>query len=112
MSLLSTFTTVGFGPPVPLLHDADSGPLSFPPRVETLASASDRQGHSHLSCNSHRAHVESNSLVRLVFRCQSLINALEHQQFTLAGHGLGATLALEAFDPAQQSFINAPRLLH
>ena len=38
MSLLPTFTCLGSGPCVLLLHDADSDHLGFEPQVDTMAS--------------------------------------------------------------------------
>ena len=38
MAVLPTFTTLGSGPTVLMLHDADGDHLTFAPQVETLAS--------------------------------------------------------------------------
>ena len=38
MALFPTFTTLGAGPTVLMLHDADGAPLTLAPQVETLAS--------------------------------------------------------------------------
>ena len=38
-ALLPTFTTLGSGPTVLMLHDADGDHLTFAPQVETLATS-------------------------------------------------------------------------
>lgn len=95
MSLLPTFTTLGSGPTVLMLHDADSGHLSFAPQVETLASQGYRAVAWDMPGYGHSAPVEPYNFLGLVRRCQALIAALECEHLTLVGHGLGAMLALE-----------------
>ncbi len=95
MSLLPTFTTLGSGPTVLMLHDADSGHLSFSPQVESLANAGYRAVAWDMPGYGHSAPVEPYNFLGLVRRCQLLIEALECQPLALVGHGLGAMLALE-----------------
>lgn len=95
MSLLPTFTTLGSGPTVLMLHDADGGHLSFSPQVETLAHAGYRAVAWDMPGYGYSTPVEPYNLLGLVRRCQSLIEALECKKLTLVGHGLGAMLALE-----------------
>lgn len=95
MSLLPTFTTLGSGPTVLMLHDADGGHLSFAPQVESLANAGYRAAAWDMPGYGHSAPVEPYNFLGLVRRCQLLIEALECQPLALVGHGLGAMLALE-----------------
>lgn len=95
MSLLPTFTTLGSGPTVLMLHDADGGHLSFSPQVETLASAGYRAVAWDMPGYGHSAPVEPYNFLGLTRRCQILIEALDCTQLSIVGHGLGAMLALE-----------------
>ena len=95
MSPLPTFTTLGSGPTVLMLHDADSGHLSFSPQVETLATQGYRAVAWDMPGYGHSAPVEPYNFLGLVRRCQALIAALECEHLALVGHGLGAMLALE-----------------
>ncbi len=95
MSLLPTFTTLGSGPTVLMLHDADGGHLSFSPQVETLASAGYRAVAWDMPGYGHSAPVEPYNFLGLTRRCQVLIEALECPELSVVGHGLGAMLALE-----------------
>lgn len=95
MSLLPTFTILGSGPTVLMLHDADGGHLSFAPQVEALASAGYRAVAWDMPGYGHSAPVEPYGFLGLARRCISLIEALECESLALVGHGLGAMLALE-----------------
>ncbi len=95
MSLLPTFSILGSGPTVLMLHDADGGHLSFAPQVETLASAGYRAVAWDMPGYGHSAPVEPYGFLGLARRCILLIETLECQQLALVGHGLGAMLALE-----------------
>lgn len=95
MSLLPTFTVLGSGPTVLMLHDADGGHLTFAPQVETLASTGYRAVAWDMPGYGHSAPVEPYGFAGLAKRCMLLIDALECAPLTLVGHGLGAMLALE-----------------
>lgn len=95
MSLLPAFTTLGSGPTVLMLHDADGGHLSFSPQMETLATHGLRAVAWDMPGYGHSAPVEPFNFLGLARRCQTLVAALECGPLTLVGHGLGAMLALE-----------------
>ncbi len=104
MSLLPTFTCLGSGPCVLLLHDADSDHLGFAPQVETLASQGYRAVAWNMPGYGHSAPVEPYTFKALAARCLLLMDALQHRSgaaaaplppVTLVGHGMGAMLALE-----------------
>lgn len=100
MSLLPTFTTLGAGATVLLLHDADGGHLTFAPQVETLARHGYRAVAWDMPGYGRSAPVEPYSLKALAGRCMALVAALHapapvFAPITLVGHGLGAMLALE-----------------
>ena len=98
MSLLPTFTSLGSGRSVLLLHDADGGHLSFAPQVETLASQGYRAIAWDMPGYGRSAPVEPYTFKALATRCQWLMDALHRPgaaPLALVGHGLGAMLALE-----------------
>lgn len=95
MSLLPTFTSLGSGPTVLMLHDADGGHLSFAPQVETLASAGYRAVAWDMPGYGFSAPVEPFGFLGVARRCMLLIEALQVERLALVGHGLGAMLALE-----------------
>ncbi len=95
MSPLPTFTTLGSGPTVLMLHDVDGGHLSFAPQVETLASAGYRAVAWDMPGYGRSAPVEPCGLLGITRRCMLLIEALQVDRLALVGHGLGAMLALE-----------------
>ena len=101
-SLLPTFTSLGSGRTVLLLHDADSGHLGFAPQVETLASQGYRAVAWNMPGYGHSAPAEPYTFKALAARCLLLLDALQRHgaasppaPVTLVGHGLGAMLALE-----------------
>ncbi|WP_119964046.1 alpha/beta fold hydrolase [Simplicispira lacusdiani] len=95
MSLIPTFTTLGAGPAVLMLHDADGGHLTFAPQVETLASAGYRAVAWDMPGYGRSAPIDPYSFKGLAHSCLALIEALRCGPVTLVGHGLGAMLALE-----------------
>ena len=95
MSLLPTFSLLGSGPTVLLLHDADGDHLSFAPQLETLAAAGYRAVAWDMPGYGRSAPVEPYGLKGLAQRCLLLLDALQCDEATLVGHGLGAMLALE-----------------
>ncbi|NMM75834.1 alpha/beta hydrolase [Acidovorax sp. SRB_14] len=96
MSMLPTFTSLGSGAAVLMLHDADGGHLSFAPQVETLASAGYRAVAWDMPGYGHSAPIEPYGFQGLAQRCLALMDLLQPTTaLTLVGHGLGAMLALE-----------------
>lgn len=95
MSLLPTFSVLGSGPTVLLLHDADGDHLSFAPQLETLAAAGYRALAWDMPGYGRSAPVEPYGFKGLAQRCLLLLDALQCDEVTLVGHGLGAMLALE-----------------
>lgn len=96
MALLPTFTTLGAGPTVLMLHDADGGHLTFAPQVETLAGAGYRAVAWDMPGYGRSAPIEPYSFKGLAQSCIALLDALQCMQgTTLVGHGLGAMVAVE-----------------
>jgi len=95
MSLLPTFSLLGSGPTVLLLHDADGDHLSFAPQLETLAAAGWRAVAWDMPGYGRSAPVEPYGFKGLAQRCLLLLDALQCDEVTLVGHGFGAMLALE-----------------
>lgn len=95
MAALSTFTTLGTGPTVLMLHDADGGHLTFAPQVEALACAGYRAVAWDMPGYGHSAPIEPYTFKGLAQSCLALIDALECGPVALVGHGLGAMVALE-----------------
>ena len=95
MSLLPTFSLLGSGPTVLLLHDADGDHLNFAPQLETLAAAGYRAVAWDMPGYGRSAPVEPYGFKGLAQRCLLLLDALQCPEATLVGHGFGAMLALE-----------------
>jgi len=95
MSLTPSFTALGAGPAVLMLHDADGGRLTFAPQVETLASAGYRAVAWDMPGYGRSAPIDPYSFKGLAHSCMALIDALQCDTITLVGHGMGAMLALE-----------------
>ena len=95
MPLIPTFTTLGAGPVVLMLHDADGGHLTFAPQVEMLASAGYRAVAWDMPGYGRSAPIDPYSFKGLAQSCLALIEALQCGPVTLVGHGMGAMLALE-----------------
>lgn len=94
-ALLPTFTTLGSGPTVLMLHDADGDHLTFAPQVETLATAGYRAVAWDMPGYGRSAPVEPYTFKALAQSCLALIDALRCGPVTLVGHGMGAMVALE-----------------
>lgn len=96
MALIPTFTSLGSGPTVLMLHDADGDHLTFAPQVETLANAGYRAVAWDMPGYGHSAPIEPYTFKSLAESCLALIDALQCGPVTLVGHGMGAMVALEA----------------
>jgi len=95
MSLLPTFTTLGSGPTVMLLHDADGGHLTFAPQVEALAASGFRAVAWDMPGYGRSAPIGSYSFKALAERCIALLEALQVDSASLVGHGMGGMVAVE-----------------
>lgn len=96
MAHLPHFTTLGHGPTVLMLHDADGGHLSFAPQVEALASLGYRAVAWDMPGYGYSAPIEPYGFKGLAQSCLALAEALRCERVTLVGHGMGAMVALEA----------------
>lgn len=95
-AVLPSFSLLGNGPTVLLLHDADADHLSFAPQLETLASAGWRGVAWDMPGYGRSAPLEPYGFKGLVQRCLLLLDALQcTQAAAVVGHGMGAMLALE-----------------
>lgn len=95
MAVPPTFTLLGSGHTVVMLHDADGGHLTFAPQVETLAAAGYRAVAWDMPGYGHSAPVEPYTFKALAQSCFELIALLQSGPVTLVGHGMGAMVALE-----------------
>lgn len=95
MAVSPTFTLLGSGHTVLMLHDADGGHLTFAPQVETLAAAGYRAVAWDMPGYGHSAPVEPYPFKALAQSCFELIELLQSGPVTLVGHGMGAMVALE-----------------
>jgi len=95
MARLPTYMTLGAGPTVLLLHDADGGHLTFAPQVERLASAGYRAVAWDMPGYGHSAPIDPYTFKGLAHSCLALVEALQCGPVTLVGHGLGAMVAAE-----------------
>ncbi len=99
MSVLPTFTTLGRGPTVLMLHGIGGGHLAFAPQVETLASSGYRAVAWDMPGYGHSAPIEPYTFKGLAEACIRLIEALMQgqpdQQVTLVGHSMGGMVAQE-----------------
>ncbi|KAF1050008.1 alpha/beta fold hydrolase [Xylophilus sp.] len=100
MTALPTFTILGSGPTVLLLHDADGGHLTFAPQVETLAAAGYRAVAWNMPGYGASPPIEPYGFKGLAERCTTLVRALAAAQggpggLAVVGHGMGAMVALE-----------------
>ncbi|RYF67862.1 MAG: alpha/beta fold hydrolase [Comamonadaceae bacterium] len=95
MALLPTFTTLGSGATVLMLHDADGDHLTFAPQVEALATAGYRAVAWNMPGYGRSAPIEPYSFKGLAESCLLLIEALQCGSVSLVGHGMGAMVALE-----------------
>ena len=105
MAVLPTFSTLGSGPTVLLLHDADGDHLTFAPQVETLASAGYRAVAWDMPGYGHSAPIEPYAFKGLAQSCLALVDALQCGPVALVGHAMGAMVALEAA-------VRRPQLVH
>ncbi|WP_440106260.1 alpha/beta fold hydrolase [Acidovorax sp. BL-A-41-H1] len=95
MPSIPHFTSLGSGPVVLMLHDADGDHLTFAPQVESLAGAGYRAVAWDMPGYGHSAPVEPYTFKALAASCSALIDGLQAGPVVLMGHGMGAMVALE-----------------
>ena len=96
MSLIHNFATLGSGPTVLMLHDADTDHLAFAPQVELLAS----QGYRAIAWDmpGYRGNpppYAGYSLAALASTADRLLDVLKITRAHIVGHGVGAMIAAE-----------------
>ena len=95
MSTLPTFTTLGSGPTVLMLHGIGGGHLSFAPQVESLASSGYRAVAWDMPGYGHSAPIEPYTFKGLAESCINLIEGLRCEDVVLVGHSMGGMVAQE-----------------
>lgn len=98
MNSLPTFTTLGHGPTVLMLHGIGGGYRAFAPQVETLAQAGYRAVAWDMPGYGHSAPIEPYTFKGLAESCIGLIDALAGDaggSVILVGHSMGGMVAQE-----------------
>jgi len=93
--IVPTFSTLGGGPTVLMLHGIGGGHLSFAPQVETLASSGYRAVAWDMPGYGHSAPIEPYTFKGLAAACIALIESLQCGDVTLVGHSMGGMVAQE-----------------
>ncbi len=109
MPVLPTFSMLGHGPTVVLLHGSGGGFRSFAPQVEALASLGFRGVAWSMPGYAQSVPVEPYSFMGLAASCAHLIEVLmgesPRRSVALVGHGMGGMLA-------QEVAVRRPDLVH
>lgn len=95
MNSLPTFTALGSGPTVLMLHGIGGGHLAFAPQVETLAQAGYRAVAWDMPGYGRSAPIEPYTFKGLAQSCIDLIDALQCESVALVGHSMGGMVAQE-----------------
>lgn len=95
MSVLPTFTTLGSGPTVLMLHGIGGGHLAFAPQVESFASSGYRAVAWDMPGYGHSAPIEPYTFKGLAESCIALIDGLKCEHVVLVGHSMGGMVAQE-----------------
>ncbi|QCB47539.1 alpha/beta hydrolase [Hydrogenophaga sp. PAMC20947] len=95
MSTLPTFSTLGSGPTVLMLHGIGGGHKAFAPQVETLAHAGYRAVAWDMPGYGRSAPIEPYNFKGLAQSALNLIDALQCESVTLVGHSMGGMVAQE-----------------
>lgn len=95
MNPVPTFTTLGGGPTVLMLHGIGGGHLAFAPQVETLAGCGYRAVAWDMPGYGHSAPIEPYTFKGLAQSCIALIEALKCKEVVLLGHSMGGMVAQE-----------------
>jgi 3-oxoadipate enol-lactonase len=92
---LPTFTTLGAGPTVLMLHGLTGNHLAFAPQVESLAMAGFRAVAWDMPGYERSHPIEPYGFKGLAERCIALIQGLQVGHVTLLGHDMGGMVAQE-----------------
>ena len=95
MTQMPTFTTLGAGPTVLMLHGIDGGSLAWAPQVESFASRGWRAVAWNMPGYGHSAPIEPYNFKGLAQSCLALIDALGCKSVVLLGHDVGGMVAQE-----------------
>ena len=95
MTSIPTFTTLGDGPTVLMLHGIGGGHLAFAPQVETLAGSGYRAVAWDMPGYGHSAPIEPYTFKGLAQSCVALIESLKCDHVILLGHSMGGMVAQE-----------------
>lgn len=90
-----TFTSLGSGPTVVLLHGLGGGHRAFAPQVETLAGAGYRAVAWDMPGYGRSPPIEPYTFKALAQRLLNLLDALRCTRVTLVGHDMGGMVAQE-----------------
>ncbi len=90
-----SFTILGNGPTVLMLHGIGGGHLAFSPQVETLAGAGFRAVAWDMPGYGRSAPIEPYTFKGLAQSCVDLIDALQCEHVVLLGHSMGGMVAQE-----------------
>ncbi len=97
--MLPTFTTLGSGPTLLMLHGLEGGLLTFAPQVESFAHLGWRAMAWDMPGYGHSAPIEPYTFKGLAERCIGLIEAAQakadRRDVVLLGHGMGGMVAQE-----------------
>jgi 3-oxoadipate enol-lactonase len=95
MPTTPTFSTLGSGPTVLMLHGIGGGHLAFAPQMETLASHGYRAVAWDMPGYGRSAPIEPYTFKALAQSCLELIDALQCTSVSLVGHSMGGMVAQE-----------------
>jgi pimeloyl-ACP methyl ester carboxylesterase len=95
MTSIPSFTVLGGGPTVLMLHGVGGGHLAFAPQVEALASAGYRAVAWDMPGYGHSVPIEPYNFKGLAQSCITLIESLKCGEVVLLGHSMGGMVAQE-----------------
>ena len=95
MTALPTFTTLGAGATLLMLHGIGGGNLAFAPQVEAFAAAGYRAVAWDMPGYGHSAPIEPYTFKGLAQSCVALIEALQCGSVIMLGHSMGGMVAQE-----------------
>jgi 3-oxoadipate enol-lactonase len=95
MSAIPTFSTLGAGPTILMLHGIGGGNLAFAPQVETFAGSGYRAVAWDMPGYGRSAPIEPYTFKGLAQSCIALIEGLQCGSVILLGHSMGGMVAQE-----------------
>jgi len=95
MSTIPTFSTLGAGPTILMLHGIGGGNLAFAPQVETFAGSGYRAVAWDMPGYGRSAPIEPYTFKGLAQSCIALIEGLQCGSVILLGHSMGGMVAQE-----------------